>query len=244
MADRLTAGREFLKGVLQHLSDEARAAVEAQLADPNTAAPLLAFAGDGALRQSEFSSSMDAIRRREQQLQDYAKQLDDYRKEVEAARLAGKPEPEPNPNPAPAPTGDDAPLTLKALGDVLNRREGYYAKFTADMSRIVAEHQKHFGEVLDPNTLLEHPRVGEIGLDGAWRELHKPKFDKLATDTQAAERERIRKEVRAEILQEQAQTVPYPLGGGSPLDGLGKEGDYSPEAAARAYNELIQPGSR
>lgn len=243
MADRTTAGREFFQGVLQHLSDEARAALEAQLADPNTAAPLLAYVGDGALRQSDYSSRMDAIRAREQQLKDYAKELDDYRRTVEAASARIKDDQPPaDPKPTPAPTGDDAPLTMKALGDVLNRREGYYAKFTADMSRIVAEHQKHFGEVLDPNSLLEHPRVGEIGLDGAWRELHKPKFEKLAADTQAAERERIRKELRAEILQEQAQQVPYPLGGGSPLDGLGTEGDYSPEAAARAYNELVGPG--
>lgn len=253
MADRTTQGREFLTGVLQHLPDELRGGMEQFLNTP-AAVQALNYAGDGALRHNDYASQADKLRVRDAALQKWAADLNEYRLQLDSAAPAATPETPTVPTtPAAAPAVSPT-FTMEqveervrgVLNNELQRREHYYAQFTADAVRIGASHLNTFNKPLDPRKILEHPRLAELGFEGAYRDLYKSDFDTLSAADAAKAREVLKQELRQELQAEAGSQMPYPLGqDDSPLASLGQAPDqFTVDAAVRHYNQLTAPGGR
>ena len=129
------------------------------------------------------------------------------------------------------------------------RRETFYATFTADAVRLAQQHYQMFGETLDINQILQHPKLGELRMDGAYQDLFK---DQLAARNAKIEAEKLQKleaEIRAKVVSELRQNpagggLPYPVGSApSPLDHLTPQGQtpqaFDPNAVAAAYEQLV-----
>lgn len=246
MADRITKGREFFAQVAQHLPDDLRAGFETfiQSGDQN-AQQVLAAIGDGTLRQDAFSREMDALRETKTALEKWRDDLAEW-----ARTNAGEGAPN-DPLAAPRQTAQSGqPAAAVSKDDVvalfnqeMGRREIYFAKYVADATRLATQHFAQFGEVLDINPILAHPKLAELQLAGVYQELHKDKIAAKSAAEQAKEREELKRQLREELLAEQGPgaQVPYPIGeGGSPLDHLnGDQSQYTPEAAAAMYRQLV-----
>lgn len=247
MADRITKGREFFSQVAQHLPDDLRAGFETfiQSGDQN-AQQVLATIGDGTLRQDAFSREMDALRETKTALERWRDDLAAWANAREADTAApADPLATPRATAATAApgTGVSKDDVLSLFNQEMGRREIYFAKYVADATRLATQHFQQFGEVLDINQILAHPRLAELQLAGVYAELHKDKIAAKSAAEQAKEREALKQTLREELLAEQGPgtKVPYPIGeGGSPLDHLGGDAaQYTPEAAAAMYRQLV-----
>lgn len=236
-------GKEFAAGVLQHLPDALRSQMETFLASPD-ATGFLVEVGNGALRQADYSRNMNA-------LQTWHKELSDWAQEAQTTAAPA------------APAGGGAPaapataaaatvpsgLTREDVANEFGRREAFYAAFTADAVRLSQQHFANFGEVLDINQLLNHPRLAELRMDGAYQDVFKDKISTRNADIQAKERKKLEDEIRAQVLTELGQqphtgSLPYVVGGeGSPLDHLTPNGEaakpFDPNAVAAMYHQLV-----
>jgi hypothetical protein len=238
-------GKEFAAGVLQHLPDALRSQMETFLASPD-AVGFLTEVGNGALRQADYSRNMNA-------LQTWHGELSQWVQDTQAAAAApaapaggGAPATPATPTPTPAtPSG----LTREDVANEFGRREAFYAAFTADAVRLSQQHFANFGEVLDINQLLNHPRLAELRMDGAYQDVFKDKISTRNADIQAKERKKLEDEIRAQVLTELGQqphtgSLPYVVGGeGSPLDHLTPNGEaakpFDPNAVAAMYHQLV-----
>ncbi len=257
MADRITKGRDFFAQVAQHLPDDLRAGFETFIASGDqNAQHVLATLGDGTLRQDAFSREMDNLRQTKTALEKWRDDLAQWAKDVQNGVAPADPLAQPGSGtpvtgtpgaagtPANALTREEA---LALFNGEMGRREVYFAKYVADATRLATQHFQQFGEVLDINQILAHPKLGELQLQGVYQELHKDKIAAKSAAEVAKEREELKRTLRAEIDAERgAAGVPYPIGdGSSPLDHLGKDASqYTPEAAAAMYRQLVGGGAR
>lgn len=238
------AGKEFAAGVLQHLPDALRSQMETFLASPD-AIGFLTEVGNGALRQADYSRNMNA-------LQTWHKELTDWVQDTQAASTPAAPAGGGAPAaPAAAAVATATPsgLTREDVANEFGRRESFYAAFTADAVRLSQQHFAHFGEVLDINQLLNHPRLAELRMDGAYQDVFKDKIATRNAAIQAKERKALEDDIRAKVLSELGQqphagSLPYVVGGeGSPLDHLTPNGEapkvFDPNAVAAAYHQLV-----
>lgn len=239
--NRVALGKEFLEGILDKLPDRARAEMEAFLASGD-ATPVLETVGGGVARQSDYSRNMDQLNTNAKALQKWHDDLATYAKSLEAG--GGDPTPTPvKADPSPTPTAGLSQEDVQSmLRTEFDRRETHYASFIADTATISARHQALFGEVLDARELMKHPKIAELGLEGAWRDKYatqlKASDDKIAAEARTKLEAEIREKVLAELGSRQA-ALPYAVDDTSPLAGLGGEANtYSPEAAAAMFNQL------
>lgn len=240
------AGREFAAGVLQHLPDALRSQMESFLSTPD-AAGFLTDVGNGALRQADYSRAHNELQTRQNALQTWHSQLTAWVNDNQEA--GGAPNGPAAPAAAPATAVAAAPgLTREDVQTEFARREGFYAAFTADAVRLSQSHFQNFGEVLDINLILNHPRLGELRMDGAYQDVFKDKIATRNADLEAQRMKKLEDEIRAKVLSEigsQPGTsgIPYPVGEGSPLDHLTTTGEtpraFDPNAVATEYNRLV-----
>lgn len=243
-------GKEFTAGVLQHLPDALRTQMESFLATPD-AAGFLTELGNGALRQADYSRNMNEVQATHNALTRWRDQLQEW-----AAATAGADDRPEAPMTTPATTTPATPagtaITPDEVRSLLNqeigRREIYFAAFTADAVRLAQEHMRMFGEPLDINTLLQHPKLGELRLEGAYADVFKDRLAAHKATADAAARASLEAEIRTKVLQEIRQQpanggLPYVLGEGSPLDGLTPAGEtpkaFDPNAAVAMYEGLL-----
>ena len=246
MADRITKGREFFSQVAQHLPDDLRAGFETFLASGDqNAQNVLATIGDGTLRQDAFSREMDGLRQTKTALEQWRDQLQQWAVDQGATTptdMTAAPRATPAATPA-ASGGLTREQTLELFQGEMGRREVYFAKYVADATLLATRHFQQFGEVLDINSILAHPKLGELQLEGAYRDLHKDKIAAKSAAEADKARDDLKRQVREELLAEQGtqSALPYPIGdGSSPLDHLGKDpAQYTPEAAAALYRQLV-----
>lgn len=236
------AGKSFAVGVLQHLPDALRSQMESFLDSPD-AVGFLTEVGNGALRQSDYSRNMNALSTWHKELTDWVQGQQETGTTAVAPVAPVTAEPA-RPVPAAAPAGT---LTREDFNTELARRESFYAAFTADAVRLSQQHLQQFGEVLDINLILGHPRLGELRMDGAYQDVFKDKIAERQSKIQADERKQLEAEIRTKVLSELGQqpsaAVPYPVGEGSPLDHLTPNGEapkaFDPNAVTAAYHALV-----
>jgi hypothetical protein len=254
MADSKTVGREFLAGVLAKIADPAaRAQAEAAFTSAEDA---VAELGAGVLRQQDYSRHMDALKTKETEVTNWHSQLTSWHVEqqdrvnqaladAEAAKAAAgirSPASPAAPPASPAPVG----LTKEDLQKELDAFGNLALGVMSITNRLTAQHMKEFGEVLDPQVLLTHPKSREIGLDGVYREVFKEQLAKKAADAEALRVKAIQEAAVADYRSKHPN-LPYPVSAQvqpSTLDALesGQVSDpskFSVDAAVNEYHALV-----
>lgn len=249
MATPTDTGKAFLAGVLAKLPESLRTQAEATFAAAE-AESALAELGSGVLRQADYSRAQDGVRARETELNTWHQQLADWqageREKVAAAiaaadaRVAAGPT---APIPSTAPTPAQPPVNAITRED-LNSFGDLAAGVIAVTTRLGLQHMHTFGEVMDPQQLLSHPKVREIGLEGAYKELFKEKLDQKAAELDAVKAKAIG-DAAVAAYRAAHPNLPYPVNGQvqpSTLDFLESKADpsqFTAEAAANHYNQLV-----
>jgi hypothetical protein len=150
-----------------------------------------------------------------------------------------QPVPSGAPNPQPTPPGV---LTEEVFNERMQGTTAGFLGFQRDQNKITREHFAKFGEVVELEPLLTHPRIAEVGLLGVYDLVH---ADRLKAHQEAA----VKKHddaVAAEAVrkfQEAHAQMPYPApngsGSGSPLDALASNKDQLVDEAAAHYQRLV-----
>ncbi len=206
------SGQAFLNEVLAGIPEEKRGAIAASLED---APELVAAIGAGALRQAEFSRSMDGLKAVETQQKQWWETHQPLAELGQKAKVAGF---------DPAKPGLTTPALPDnvVLRDDLDQREAGYADLLLWSNTVQARHIKDFGEVIDLQELAKDPRVRTIGLKGVYEATVAPKYQertKLATEAEIKRQVDEQVAQRVKVLHNpNAPTSPLPQG--SPLDAL------------------------
>jgi hypothetical protein len=258
MPKGVEAGNAFLAGVVAKLSPEDRARGQELIASLQALGngTVIAAVGDGTLAQSELSRQLDELAAKDQTLRDrqaeidaeadrqasvHTAQVDWFTKNKaaldEAARLKkeGK-----------TPVADltaTGGITEEALTERMQAMTAGVLGFARDQNQIMRDHFAKFGEVPDLTALLQHPKVGEIGLLGVYTEVNKDRLAAHDTAQKAKQEETIRADERrkiAEANQQMPYLAPTGAGSGSPLDALTGQKDSVVDAATLHYNRLQQ----
>lgn len=228
MSDKIALGKQFLTDLLARIPEEQRAALQ-PLVDVEEIA---AFAGDGVLRQQDYSRTMNALSAKHQELTDW------YEANKAALDAAAKGR---TGDPAPQPTG----LDMKAVEELVNKREEGVAAYMAATTDLALKHFQEFGERLNLTDLLGDPEVRKIGILGVYDRKYAAKYQEKASK---AETDRVEAKVAERLVEERkkfSSAAPYPVSAHdpSPLDVLespnpGAE-KFSPQALTDEYNQLV-----
>jgi hypothetical protein len=208
MAGRTEAGQAFINELLARIPEDRRGAVAEAM---NAAPDAINFLGDGALRQSEFSRKMEQVQKDHTALTAW---YEENQALLERGRLATT-------SPVITPVTPTTPATpsfgQKDVEGILNQRELSYAQVTAQMTTLASRHLHEFGEVLDVSTLINDPKVGQLGLEGVYREKFAPRYAEKAAKVQSAA---IETEVQKRLGEERAKSAqfPFPTGPRDPMD--------------------------
>lgn len=180
-----------------------------------------------------------------------------------AARGNGNPNPNPNPNPSPNANpphmaSQTQTFTLDEVTKLVNERiqetvtqmGGAIALSQSDALKARDRHFALYGtsQPFDLEALYRHPKVREVGLLGAYEDLHKDTIAAKAAEAAAAREAEIRANERQKVLAEIGtnKTLPFPTAGedDSPFGILARrtEGqqteEYGAAAATRYFNEI------
>jgi len=254
------SGQSFLAGVLAKLPQEQQAQARA-IFDAAEAKDAVVLLGDGALARSDYSRSMDAIRDKEQALNDYYVRLDgwyaDNKATIDAARTTPSPEPQaPERQPAAPAAGGNVALThddiRRIANDAVNEAGRDYIAVSAFLATQGARHSHLFGEPLDMTELVANPKLGKpvygqpgriYSLQDAYLERY---GERISKRQQEAEDKRINDEVDKRLgdrLKQTASGHPFPLRQEtSPLDVLQtKDGPaaHTLDSAVAEYERLV-----
>lgn len=260
MAGKAEIGKQFMEELLGKLPAAQQASVREVLSSPEAQAAY-DYVGSRVSPLDEERTRLNELQTqlqtRESRLNDWHGRLETWKttKETEytererkiAEREAGGGNGN-QPPPKPGPTAEPSAMTKedieKTVGAVLAQREGGYIQYVADATRFASFHLQNFNEVLDVGLLVKHPKIGELGVQGVYELLNKERLDEMKTKAAAADREKLKQELRREILTEQPVDMPYPINGeGSPLDVLSLDADKRPKGdpvtATRMYEQLV-----
>ena len=233
MAKGADAASTFLAGVVAKLPPEDRARGQELIEQLRTVAggAVVAAIGDGVVGQSELSRQLDALREQQTTLDATAEELEEQRQQQaalyerqtqwwtanqsrleEADRMKRGVQPVPSgaPNPQPTPPGV---LTEEVFNERMQGTTAGFLGFQRDQNKITREHFAKFGEVVELEPLLTHPRIAEVGLLGVYDLVH---ADRLKAHQEAA----VKKHddaVAAEAVrkfQEAHAQMPYPAPNG------------------------------
>jgi hypothetical protein len=252
-------GERFVQELLSKLPEAARAGALTALTSPDATAAL-EFAGSRMQLVNDAAERQAALEQKETRLTAWHGQLDTWRRNKEAeftqreAEL-GTRKPTDGGNQPPAGGAPEGTMTAEQIADitekVLAAREPAYVAYVAEATQLGAFHLRNFNQELDVMSLIQHPKVRELGLKGVYELVHQEQLTKLKADQAAAERNKLETEIRTKVEQEfrdkaAGTELPYPLGEGSPLDFLSMPADKrptgDPAAAARAYEQLVTSG--
>lgn len=256
MATKAELGKQFMDELVGKLPAGQQDAVRQALSSPEAAAAL-ELAGSRLSPLDEERQRLDEQRRqlddRNKKLDDWHNRLGKWKTDTEAAfverdkklseREANPNDPPKNPPPAGGGTAVTKEEIAKVVEDLILPREAGYVSYVADATRLAVTHLQQFKETLDVASIVRHPKIGELGFEGVYNLVHKEKLDKWKADAVAADREKLKQELRAELAREAPVDMPYPIGEGSPLDALtldpAKRPTGDPAAAAREYERLV-----
>lgn len=266
MAGNAELGKAFLDELLSKLPEAARASVSTALSSPEAAAAH-EFLGSRVSpldeERRQLHEQATALTNKEAKLTDWQGRLTGWKTEAEtkyaererkiAEREAagggggGNPNPNPPAKPAEGTTMTEAQVE-GAIVKVLEAREPAFIQYVADATKFATFHLQQFNETLDVLALVRHPKIGELGLPAVYELVNKEKLDTMREKAKLAERETLKRELRAEILTEQPVDMPYPIASeGSPLDALLLPADKRPKgdpvAATRLYESLVSGGA-
>lgn len=258
MGKGLDTGKAFFQGILSKITDpEQKAAAEKLMANETVLTEL----GNGVEGQSEIDRQLQTLRTQKEELDTRAGELDQRTAGLEdwhgrlttwhtenrdaladAKRLREGGKVGADGKPIAAAAAAPAGLTEAQFTERIGGERAAFLGFSRDQNLLTREHYAKFGEIVDLEPLLRHPKIAEVGLLGVYELVHKERLDKHKTDTEKAAEEKIRADERQKVLASQA-SMPYPLptgaGSGSPLDALsvGKPTPLVDEAVAH-YNRL------
>lgn len=117
-------------------------------------------------------------------------------------------------------------VTREQLAQAINTTERGMLAFYNEADPLAVEHFKTFGEVLDTSSVFGHPKIQELGFKACYLDLHKDKFETLATKQQEEHDKKIADAAVADYQKENAGAgfpIPgrtMPSGHQSPLDAL------------------------
>lgn len=232
------SGQAFLNDVLAGIPEDKRGAIAATLED---APELIAAIGAGALRQADYSRSMDRVKTIETEQKTWWEANQPLVELGQKAKTAGFDPTKPGVTPPALPDN-------VVLRDDLDQRERDYAALTTWMTTTGMKHFQDFGEVIDFSTLMRDPRVKEVGLKGVYDAIAQPKYQekaKAATEAEILRRvdEGVAQRVKT-LHNPNAPTSPLPQG--SPLDALApvdtKGGNV--DEFVDAYHAAVAGGTR
>ena len=160
-------------------------------------------------------------------------------------------------NPANSATPPAAPVTpatpAGVAPEVLDQRFNAFGQqvlaVSADLFQAQQEHMRLFGDArpFNPQELYAHPRIGEVGVLGAFKDLHKDAIAQKQAEAAAAAEAKIRADERAKTITEfSSQRMPFPGPGAeddSPLAILAQRtadqrGDFGAAAAVAELNRM------
>lgn len=255
MAGKAELGKAFLDELVAKLPADKQEALRTTLSSPEAVAAL-EHAGSRLSPLDEERQRLDETRTRltshEQRLTDWQGRLGAWKTDTEKAlgereqqistREAGGGPPANQQLPANGSTVTKEEVA-KLIQDIVAPREAGYVAYVADATRFASFHQLQFKEPLDVSAIVRNPKIGELGFEGVYREMHKEKLDKYAADQVAADRAKLKDELRRELVSESPVDMPYPLGEGSPLDVLSMDPAQRPKGdpatAARMYEQAV-----
>lgn len=208
--------------------------------------------GASVLRQDDYSRSMNelsgqrtALTAKEQEAQAaydankaWFEQQQANLEELDRLRKGGATVPGATPPAAAAPKAITEELLAKTLAET---ERGAVAFFT-DLNQLSLQHFQQFGEILDTQKLLTHPKVQQVGLRGVYAEVYKPQLDARTTKQAAEAEEKIRADERQKVLAGQASTQhPYPIRGNEPstLDGLEAARTTQQPPATKSVDDMV-----
>lgn len=260
MAGKAELGKQFLDELKGKLPDTLRGNIDSILSSPEAQAALETV-GSRVSPLDEERAELERLRTQtettQSRLTNWRGRLDTWKADMEtkftereqqlSAREAAPASRTPD-DPPPAARAGEVTMTkdeiAKIVAEVIAPREGAYVQYVADAYRFGDFHRQNFKETLNINELVQHPKIGELGVQGVYELVHKEKLEKMRTDAVAAREAEIRADERSKIAAGAAVDMPYPMGGeGSPLDALTMDpatrpkGD--PAAAARMYDQLV-----
>jgi hypothetical protein len=251
MATPQEAGKAYLAEVIAKLPEHLRAQAQATFDDAAAAAALEA-AGQGALRQEDYSRNMDAAKTEKQRAEQLYTQnkawYEANNAEVQAAAaLRAKVAALESGKPA------DGQPPLPDAGPKYVRDEDFKATvaesvglFAVTVPKLLRRHERTFGEDLPIEELISEAQKAGVTLERAYDLKYAAQLKTKADEAHAAEVARIKAEGVAEFRQAHPQ-MPYPsprAQQGSPLDALPKGAPVEPGAnlvseAEALYNELV-----
>lgn len=212
------AGQAFLQEILSKIPEDRRADVVATM---EAVPELVDYVGEGALRQSDYSRHLDAVKAIEKQQTEWWNANKEFAEVGQKAKAAGFDPTKTGTPGAPALQTPSLPDDVLRR-DELDQREVGYAALTTWMTTTGMKHFQDFGEVVDFAALMQDPRVKQIGLRGVYEAVTAPKYQEKQQAAQAAE---VARQVEAGIAERlktlhnpNAPTGPAPKG--SPLDVL------------------------
>jgi hypothetical protein len=242
-ADRADAGREFITALVASFPEgDLRTTLTGMLTDDvladETLAGAVAFAGDGVLRKSEFSRTMDETRTvlktqtdanavQKGRLDDWyatnqskLASFDDMAAQVATLQAAAAAAPAAGEQdllqPAPLPEGFD-PAQFVRVSDLEQRdlkQQQDFLGFHRISQRIGLQHFADFKEVFDEEQVLRHPNIQTIGFEAAYQDLFKDQIATRQTALETKASETLEADLRKkwEAEQQSAAARPYPLG--------------------------------
>lgn len=257
---------DFISGVLSKITDpdQKRKADEA-LTALKQVGPVAAALGDGVAGQAEIDRRLQELTTQTQELDDRQKDLDTRTAGLQAwhgdlstwhseskalledgkkFRAGGgktlKPGDAGYVAPSEPPKGV---LTEDQFKEAIGGERAAFLGFSRDQNLLTREHFAKFGEIVELEPLLRHPKIAEVGLLGVYEIVHKDRLDKHRTDETAKHDKDIADTAVRDYAAKQA-SMPYPsptgAGSGSPLDALTAGAKDSVVDAASAHYARLQ----
>ena len=255
----------YLQGVLKSVPEEKKAGVQAKIDALMKDDEILELLGDGVMMKADYSRNFDALRASKEALDKwYAETLETNSSNAQAAeelaglRAAGRIKEE---KPTDDDLDDETPSFKKLRESMVTKDEGTKIVQSAvgegmrgttsllnAVIRLSGQHQMRFNEVLDPDKLLDYARKNKAStIEQAYEAMYADKIEKFNEDREKSARQKLKDQLRTEVLAELKSAGPYPItteesqeSSGSALSGMkGAEDQYSVNAAADDYARRV-----
>lgn len=255
-------GQKYIDSVLALVPEAQRAAVKEALSTET----VLDHVGEHVMLRSDYSRAQDHLREQANAVLNYKGQLDTWYSNIgqELARgsaalqrleqlktTPGDEPPQTPPSQPPAPASLRQEDVDKLLQDRIGQTEQQTLGLVAYITSLAQAHYARYSEALDVGNLIADARKQGRPLPAVYEERTREKREALEKKEATAAREKLREEVRAEVLAEvrKGGHGAYPLPGADSdpnvtLSGLApkKEGDGQDYGVRAALNEFYTRG--
>ena len=247
MSKALETGKSFLSGVLAKLPEGLRNKSLTEILAATEASDFLTTVGDSTLARSDYSRFMDELKAKEeavladhQKLTDWWNGHQDYdqiKAERDRLKAGGVTPPVDDP-----PTDDKKFVDLETFNKVMQETQQSAVAYMNTAVHLTTKHLHQFGEVIDPNDLVQLANQKRISIVDAYQQKY---GERLTAAAAKAEEDRINKLVEDRVAEERRKhpEMPYPLRNQSPsvLDSMTPDrnpAEFTVDAAVAEYNRL------